>query len=181
MDVTQKAFFNPGNDLHERGLTRSVKPYNADFKTYPNHRNRTHKNKRSLLETYTKGLCRGLIQRGFLSLQGNKNIHWYIPCYNCDKYPPIYGSRVLIDNSNYNIENPIDFIGIHVDEFTALELDALDSQGNYAWVEKLKQDLLYLKRYGWTKLYKKKYDKEPDATPVIVRHPEEPSDVRILH
>lgn len=142
--------------------------YNHDYVTYPNHRNQTHEGKRSLVATYTKGLYHGLFRRGYLYFTGNKNIHYYIPCYNCDKYPPAYGSRVLIDNSNYNIEEPLDFIGIKVVPFTALKKQALDIEGNYVWVEKLKADLLKLKKDGWISLYQEKYNKAPDATPVLI-------------
>lgn len=142
-----------------------VKTYNKDFQTYPNHRNKTYP-QQSPLEVYTNGLYQGLLLRGFQNMQGNKNIKPYVPCMNCAKYPPVYGSRVHIDNSSYNIENPVDFVGIEVEDFYGKKIIQPSSSGAYGWVEKLKADIVFLKENGWVELYKKKYNKAPDDSEV---------------
>ncbi len=142
-----------------------VKTYNQDYKTYPNHRNISYPQK-SPLTVYTKGLYNGLLLRGLQKMQGNKNIHPYVPCINCAKYPPVYGSRVHIDNSAYNIKDPVDFVGIEVKDFYGREQPLQNSNGEFLWLEPLKQDIIFLKEQGWVELYKNKYNREPDTQEV---------------
>lgn len=144
-----------------------LKPYNVDFKKYPNHRNKTLEQD-SILEIYTQGLFEGFLVRGFQKMQGNHNIHPYLPCTNCSKYPPIYGARIHIDNTKIHVNKPIDFVGIKVKPFYGLAIEPRNLNGDYIWSEKLEQDLLKLKQIGWVEFYKQKYGKAPNAVPVPV-------------
>ncbi len=145
-----------------------IKPYNVDFQKYPNHRNRTYPQK-SILEVYTVGLYQALLVNGFERMQGEHNIQSYIPSINAAKYPPLYGSRVHIDNSKEHVDKPIDFVGILVDAFYADKLELQDTNGHYLWVEKIKPDLIYLKEHDWIELYKLKYGKEPITDEVEIQ------------
>lgn len=142
-------------------------PYNHDYKTYPNHRNITYPQK-SIFEVYTKDLYQGLFYNTVMNLQGHRNLQSFFPCMSCAKYPPLYGSRVHIDNSLTHVDAPIDFVGIKVKNFDADELEPLTRDGEYLWVAKIKEDLDYLKRNGWSRLYFHKYNKQPDTKPVPV-------------
>lgn len=140
-----------------------VKPINLDFKTYPNHRNKTYP-QWSLFDTYTKTFYTGFVLRSWQRLTGNKNIHPFLPSTNNAKYPPMYGARVLIDNATYNVENPVDFVGVKVDDFFANKKEDLSDD----WINPLKSDIDYLKLNGWTKLYERNYHKIPIVDKVIV-------------
>lgn len=146
-----------------------IKPYNVDFKKYPNHRNRTYPQK-SILEVYTVDLYEGVLVNTFQRMQGECNIHSFVPCTNCAKYPPLYGARVHIDNSEVHVDKPIDFVGISVDDFYADKLEQKDQAGRYVWVEQIKSDLRYLKLHNWIDLYKQKYKKEPIVDKVEVQN-----------
>ncbi len=138
-----------------------VKPFNVDFQKYPNHRNRTYPQK-SILETYTVDLYQGMLVTTFRRMEGEHNIHSFMPCTNCSKYPPLYGARVHIDNAEQHVEGPpVDFVGILVDDFYADKLEPRNANGDYLWVEKLKADIIYLKQHNWQELYKNKYKKAP--------------------
>lgn len=145
-----------------------LKPYNVDFTKYPHHRNISYPQK-SILETYTVDLYEGLIVTNFQRMQGECNIHPFMPCINCAKYPPLYGARVHIDNSEVHIDKPLDFVGIGLDDFYADRLETKDANGRYLWAETIKNDLLYLKLHNWIELYKQKYKKEPivDAVEIV--------------
>jgi len=143
--------------------------FQKDFKTYPNHRNKVYKNKTGFWTNSTKSLYRGLVKRGFQRLAGNSNIHAYLPCYNCDKYPPVFGARILIDNSNYNVEDSLDYVGIKVEEFTGLQKQANTPNGHLVWVEELKQDIEYAKNQGWAALYHNLYQKNPPLEEVPIQ------------
>lgn len=145
-----------------------IKAYNHDYKTYPYHRNIKYPQK-SLLETYTVDLFNGYFVNLFEEMRGNKNVVPFIPCTNCAKYPPLYGARVHIDNASQHVENSLDFVGIEVVDFEALEPEPTNVDGKYKWVEDLKQDILYLKHNGWVELYKSKNGKEPIAEPVLMQ------------
>jgi hypothetical protein len=145
-----------------------VKSYNHDYRTYPYHRNITYPQK-SYLRNYTVDLYSGFFKNLFLDLIGNKNIVPYIPCTDCAKYPPLYGSRVHVDNAFYHVDRPVDFVGIHVDDFYALKPEAQDKNGNYIWAEKIKNDILKVKRIGWIEFYRQKYSKDPVLMDVLVR------------
>ncbi len=145
-----------------------IKPYNVNFQKYPNHRNRTYPQK-SVLEVYTVDLYQGFFVNGFERMQGEHNIHSFIPCANCAKYPPLYGARIHIDNTEEHIARPVDFVGILVEPFFANKLEASDANGHYLWVEKLKPDLIYLKEHDWVELYKLKYGKEPITDEVEIQ------------
>ena len=146
-----------------------MKPYNVDFKKYPNHRNKTYPQK-SILEVYTLDLYQGVLVNGLKQMQGEHNIQPFIPCINCAKYPPLYGARVHIDNSEVHIDKPLDFVGIGVDDFYADKLEPQDTNGQYLWTESIKQDLLYLKLHNWIDLYKQKYNKKPIEDKVEVQN-----------
>lgn len=133
-----------------------VKPVNIDFETYPQHRNKTYP-QWSLVDAYRHSFVNGFIVRGWQNFTGNKNIHPYLPSTNNAKYPPMYGARVLIDNAVYNVENPVDFVGIKVSEFYARDPEELSEE----WIEELKDNIDLLKTEGWVELYKAKYNKEP--------------------
>ena len=136
-------------------------PYNLNFQRFPYHRNKVHKTEKSDFERYISTFYHGFIEKNLVRLQGNKNIHPYLPCLNCDKYPPLYGARVLFDNSSYNIEDAVDFAGVKVAPFYAQEeLEKLDS-GEYKWVEAIKSDLDYLKNHTWIEFYRFKFSKDP--------------------
>jgi hypothetical protein len=145
-----------------------VKSYNHDYRTYPYHRNITYPQK-SYLRTYTLDLYSGFFKNLFLDLIGNKNIVPYIPCTNCAKYPPLYGSRVHVDNAFYHVDKPVDFVGIKVDDFYALEPEPQNANGDYIWAEKIKQDILTIKSIGWVEFYRIKYAKDPVLMDVLVR------------
>ncbi len=145
-----------------------IKPYNVDFKKYPNHRNKTYPQK-SPLEVFTVELYQDLLVNGFERMQGEHNIHAFVPCINCAKYPPLYGARVHIDNSEVHVDKPVDFVGILVDDFYADKLESQDANGHYPWVEALKADLIYLKEHGWVELYKLKYNKDPITDAVEIQ------------
>lgn len=134
--------------------------YNMDFSRYPSHRNNVHNTEANTFMYFTKAFYQGAIKNSFKKFTGNKNIHPYIPCVNCDKYPPLYGARVLYDNSSYNIEDAIDFVGIKVKAFYANELEA-SLDGKYLWVEAIKKDLDYLQNHTWQEFYREKNKKEP--------------------
>lgn len=144
-----------------------ILPYNRDYQTYPNHRNITYPQK-SFFEVYTKGVYEGLIYNTIVNMLGNHNVQSFFPCTSCAKYPPLYGSRVHIDNSYTHVDSPVDFVGIKVNNFDADELEPLTRDGEYLWVAKIKEDLDYLKRNGWSRLYFYKYNKQPDTKPVAV-------------
>lgn len=144
-----------------------IKAYNVDFKKYPNHRNKTLEQD-SILQIYTQGLYEGYLVRSFQRMQGNHNIHAYLPCTNCSKYPPLYGARVHIDNSKPHVKNPVDYVGIKVKPFYGLSAEPVNANGDYVWVAKLENDLLELKQEGWIEFYKEKYDKAPNTAPVPV-------------
>ena len=133
-----------------------VKPVNIDFKTYPEHRNKTYP-QWSLFDAYRNSFFEGFIVRGWQNFTGNKNIHPYLPSVNNGKYPPMYGARILIDNAIYNIEEPVDFVGIKVTEFYANASEDYSKE----WIKSLKQDIDLLKQEGWVKLYELKYKKSP--------------------
>ena len=143
-----------------------IKPINLDFQTYPQHRNKTYP-QWSLFDAYRHSFVNGFIVRGWQNFTGNKNIHPYLPSSNNAKYPPMYGARVLIDNASYNVNDPVDFVGIKVTEFFAREPEELSDE----WIEELKRDIDLLKANGWAELYKSKYGKEPILDEVkIVRY-----------
>lgn len=145
------------------------KPYNRDFALYPNHRNNVHPQQRSKFKVYTVGFYKGYVKRSFQHLIGNKNIHPYIPKYYSAKYPPIYGARVLIDNSAYNVDAPLDFVGIKVPDFLALTEEPRNPDNSFVWVENLKKDLYFLKEYGWVELYRVKYKRAPENKVIQVQ------------
>lgn len=140
-----------------------VKEINVDYELYPYHRNKTFP-QWNIFQAYAHTFVNGFLVRGFQRLMGNKNIHPYLPSVNNAKYPPMYGARVLIDNASYNVDKPVDFVGIKVDEFFANDRSQLSDD----WIESLKKDIDYLKNNGWVSLYKYKYGKEP----VLVDIPE---------
>lgn len=138
-----------------------TKDYNRDFKTYPNHRNKLHYPKHQPRLSYIKNFWQGYIIRSLQKCIGNSNIGPYIPCTSCDKYPPIYGIRVLIDNAKYNVEDPVDFVGILVNNFEAKILEPQNKLGDYIWADKVKTDIGKIKSLGWIEFYKLKYGKYP--------------------
>lgn len=136
--------------------------YNRDAILYPHHRNFVHDPGGNKFAFYTKGFYSATVKKSVQRwILGNKNIHPYFPAYYSSKYPPIFGARVLIDNSTFNVEDPLDFVGIKVPEFFGQELEPRDEDNNFIWVENLKIDLKYLYEYGWVELYKREYHKEP--------------------
>jgi hypothetical protein len=142
-----------------------IKPVNTDYKTYPQHRNKTYP-QWSLFEAYKNSFINGFIVRGWLNFTGNKNIHPYLPSTNNAKYPPMYDARVLIDNASYNVDDPVDFVGIKVSEFFAREAEELSDE----WIEELKSNIDLLKAEGWVELYKSKYHKDPIVEEVSICH-----------
>lgn len=136
--------------------------YNRDATLYPNHRNFVHDPGGNKFAFYSKGFFTITTKKSFQRwVLGNKNIHPYFPSYYSSKYPPIFGTRVLIDNSTFNVENPLDFVGIKVTEFFGQELEPRDEENNFIWVENLKKDLKFLYDHDWIELYKLKYNKAP--------------------
>lgn len=133
-----------------------VKPINIDYETYPQHRNKTYP-QWSLFDAYKNSFMKGFIVRGWQNFTGNKNIHAYLPSINNAKYPPMYDARVLIDNASYNVDDPVDFVGIKVSEFFAREAEELSDE----WIEELKSNIDLLKAEGWVELYRFKYQKDP--------------------
>ncbi len=133
---------------------------NRDYKKYPHHRNLYYPQD-SWLKAHTIGLYRGYVKRGAQRLIGNSNIHPYVPCTECLKYPPMYGARVHIDNSERHTDRPLDYVGINVVDFDADKIEAKNSNGDYLWVEELKPQLDFLKEYGWEKLYWQNYKRAP--------------------
>lgn len=136
------------------------KSYNRDFQTYPYHRNRTYP-QQSFLRTWTVGFYKSFIAKGFLNLIGNKNIHPFLPSRNINKYPPIYGSRFHVDNAIYNVENPLDFVGVKVTDFLGTSPEPKDANGNYIWSKQVMEQLDFLKQHGWVELYRRNYGKDP--------------------
>ncbi len=145
------------------------KPYNRDFALYPNHRNNVHPQQKSKFKLYTVGVYKGYVKRSFQHLTGNKNIHPYMPRYYNAKYPPIYGARVLIDNSAYNVDAPLDFVGIKVPDFLGLIEEPRNPDNSFVWVENLKKDIYFLKEYGWVELYRVKYKRAPENKVIQVQ------------
>lgn len=144
--------------------------YNLDFSTYPNHRNKVHVVEGSAVSRYLSTFYKGFVLKSIKRFQGNSNIHPYLPCVNCDKYPPIYGARVLFDNSDYNIENSIDYVGVKVEPFYAREPQKrISEQGDYLWVDLIKKDLKYLEDHEWHEYYQLKFHKQPilDEVPLV--------------
>jgi len=129
---------------------------NMDFELYPNHRNKVYP-QWTLIEAYYKKFYNAYILRSIQNLLGNKNIHPYLPATNNAKYPPMFGARVLIDDSFRHIDAPLDFVGINVVKFFADKEEDLSKD----WIEPLKEDLKILNDQGWIELYKLKYGKEP--------------------
>lgn len=145
----------------------AVAAYNRDYVLYPNHRNITYPQS-TIWQVYTINLYDGLIKNYFIKLMGNHNVQTFVPCYECAKYPPAYGARVHIDNSGDHVYDPVDFVGIKVEPFYADALEAKTANGDYVWEVKIKEDLLYLKRNGWSRLYNHKYGKEADTQEVKI-------------
>ena len=153
-----------------RSMEDCKKVYNLDFSTYPNHRNKVHAQKKQNFFRYLDTLMKGFVGNSVKRFQGNTNIHPYLPCLNCDKYPPLYGARVLYDNSSYNIEDAIDFAGIKVDPFYGDSVQKrITSQGDFLWVDSIKKDLKFLKDHEWDELYELKFHKKPvlDEVPIV--------------
>lgn len=136
------------------------KSYNRDFVKYPYHRNKTHK-QRPKYKQWTVDFYQAFFKRGVLNLLGNRNIKPYIPKQFTNKYPPVYCARLHIDNSSFNVESPLDFIGIEVTDFYGTELEERNDAGDYIWARELMDDLKSLREIGWIELYRNKYDKEP--------------------
>lgn len=152
-----------------RSMEDCKKVYNIDFQTYPNHRNKIHKREGSSITNYLGTFYKGYVQNSLKRMQGNKNIHPYLPCVNCDKYPPIYGARVLFDNSDYNIEDAIDYAGVKVEPFYAKKLEAkVSNQGDFLWVDAIKHDLEYLKEHEWYEFYEYKFNTKPVIEDVVI-------------
>jgi hypothetical protein len=144
--------------------------YNLNFNTYPNHRNNIHIVDQDPVSRYVGTFYDGFVINSVKRFQGNSNIHPYLPCVNCDKYPPIYGARVLFDNSDYNIEDAIDFAGIKVEPFYADKAkERVPEDGDYVWVYLIKKDLKFLKDHEWDEYYQLKFHKKPvlDEVPLI--------------
>lgn len=149
--------------------------YNEDFDTYPYHRNRTYKASKTTVQKtagffkrYTVGLYKGTLKRSALFLTGNTNIRPYLPAANTKKYPPIYGSRLHIDNSTYNVDAPLDFVGILVPDFDGTDLEPLEADGTASWIVPLKSILDYMKKYSWQDLYRREYHKDPIESKVKI-------------
>lgn len=162
-----------------RSMEDCKKVYNLDFQTYPNHRNKVYAQERQSFFKYLDTLMKGFVGNSVKRFQGNSNIHPYLPCVNCDKYPPIYGARVLYDNSSYNIEDAIDYAGVKVEPFYADEpLERLSEHGEYLWVREIKNDLKFLKDHEWYEFYELKFHKKPviDEVPVIEDDTASPDD-----
>jgi hypothetical protein len=129
---------------------------NMDFDRFPNHRNRVYPQP-DLFESYLNHFYEAFIVRSFQRLLGNKNIHPYLPSTNNAKYPPMFGARVLIDDTFRHTDSPIDFVGIPVVKFFA----STDSELSSEWIEPIKLDLKMLSEQGWIELYKIKYGIDP--------------------
>lgn len=153
-----------------RSIDDCKKVYNLDFQTYPNHRNKVHATKFEPVKKYLDTFYKGYVLNSVKRFQGNSNIHPYLPCINCDKYPPMFGARVLFDNSDYNIEDAIDYAGVKVDPFYANKPEKrISEQGDYLWVELIKRDLIYLQDHDWYEYYELKFHNKPvlDEVPLI--------------
>jgi hypothetical protein len=151
-----------------KSLEDIKKPYNIDYKTYPYHRNKTYP-QHDFWQLCTGDLYKSLLVRSWQRLNGNKNIHAYIPSANINKYPPIYGSRLHIDNTLSHVDNPEDFVGIKVSNFFATELEPQDADGNYIWSKQVIEALDFLKAKGWVELYRKYYGKDPIIDEVLIQ------------
>ena len=148
--------------------------YNTDFERYPYHRNRTYKPARSTVkkigrgaERLTKGVYDGVLKRSFLYITGNTNIRPYIPSANAAKYPPIYGSRFHIDDTLRHVDQPLDFVGVHVQEFDGTKALRYSPEGKPSWTYDLMEKLDYLKKYGWVDLYRREYHSDPVQSEVL--------------
>lgn len=148
--------------------------YNSDFTTYPYHRNRVYKPARTFvkktersLERYTIGTFNGFVKRGFLYVIGNNNIRPYIPAANTAKYPPIYGARLLVDDTLRNIDQPLDFVGIQVPDFDGTKPLRYSAEAKPSWTYDVIEKLDYLKKYGWVDLYRRQYHSDPVQSEVV--------------
>ncbi len=148
--------------------------YNTDYTTYPYHRNRTYKPARTFIkkaersfERYTIGTFNGFIKRSFLYIAGNNNIRPYIPAANTAKYPPIYGSRFHVDDTLKHVDQPMDFIGVHVLEFDGTKAIKYSAEGKPSLTYDLIEKLDYLKKYGWVDLYRREYHSDPVQSVVV--------------
>lgn len=142
-----------------------LEPYNRDFEKYPRHRNNLLKQK-NFMQRWTTGFYGAYIKRGWLNITGNKNIQPYVPKKYLEKYPPIYGSRLHIDNSSRHVNEPIDYIGIKVRPFYGLQEAPKDDEGNYIWVKDIKEVLDSFNEDGWEKLYEDTYSQKPNSEEV---------------
>jgi hypothetical protein len=133
---------------------------NRDYAKYPHHRNLNYPQS-SGFYNHTLGLYKTFVLRSCQRLFGNSNIHPFVAATNTAKYPPQYGSRLHIDNSLNHVDRPIDFVGIKVAEFTGLELEAQNPNGDYLWVVELKTTIDQYLSNGWQKLYYTLYNKAP--------------------
>jgi hypothetical protein len=148
--------------------------YNTDYDTYPYHRNRVYKPARTFVkkagrtvERYTVGTFNGFVKRSFLYITGNNNIRPYIPAPNTAKYPPIYGSRFHVDDTLRHVDQPMDFIGVHVLDFDGTKNIKYSAEGRASWTYDVMEKLDYLKKYGWVDLYRREYHSDPVQSEVI--------------
>jgi protein tyrosine phosphatase (PTP) superfamily phosphohydrolase (DUF442 family) len=142
--------------------------YNTDYETYPYHRNRVYKPARSTIkklergtERLTLGVFEGVVKRSFLYIVGNHNIRPYYPSANFSKYPPIYGSRFHVDDTERHVDQPMDFVGVHVSEFDGTKQIRYSAEGKPSWTYDVMEKLEYLKKYGWVDLYRREYHSDP--------------------
>jgi|GEM_PF-3465494 len=149
--------------------------YNTDYTSYPYHRNRVYNPARSPLKKFERGVRRltigtfdGFVKRGFLYVTGNGNIRPYIPMANTAKYPPIYGSRFHVDDTERHVDQPMDFVGIRVPEFDGTKSIRYSADGQPSWTYDLIEKLDYLKKYGWVDLYRREYHADPVISEVKV-------------
>ncbi len=140
--------------------------YNEDFDKYPYHRNRTYKPAKTFvkktartLKQYTVGLYNPVLKRSFLYITGSTNIRPYIPSLNSAKYPPIYGSRFHVDDTLRHVDQPLDYVGVHVPDFDGTKVSKYNSEP--VWIQDIKEKLDYLKKYGWEDLFRREYHRDP--------------------
>lgn len=153
--------------------------YNRDFEKYPQHRNKTYE-QRPLWKHYTVDLYENFIVKNWKHLSGSPNIHGHLPKRWINKYPPVYGARVLIDNADYNLKNATDFVAVEVTDFYGTDYEKLASKPitfgykynlpspKYQWSNELIKLFKDLEEKGWIEVYKEMNGKNPILSDVPV-------------
>jgi hypothetical protein len=154
--------------------------YNKDFEKYPQHRNKTYE-QRPLWKHFTVDVYENLIVKSFKHYTGNPNVHGHLPKRWINKYPPVYGARVLVDNADYNLKNAMDFVAVEVSDFYGTDYEKLANKPvtfgykynlaspKYEWSNRLIKLFKDLEEKGWIEVYKELNGKTPviNQVPVI--------------